>query len=97
MSVSLTLFIQAGNDAEKLHGTLNLTLSPGEIQAVNYGDLRNNSLSGMKLKPLPGDPTDSYYCRVKERGDEVDAWLNHSETIDLNSGRLQKMESAKPF
>jgi len=97
MSVRITLFIQAGSNTDELHGTVNLNLSPGETQSVSYGDLRNNFLSGMKLSPLPVEPTDTYYCRVTERGDEVDAWLNNSDTIDLNVERLNKMESTKPF
>ncbi|SMF19802.1 hypothetical protein SAMN02745866_01220 [Alteromonadaceae bacterium Bs31] len=97
MSVQITLFIQAGSNTNDLHGTVYLTLPPGDSQSVTYGDLRNSFLSGMKLSPLPYDPTDTYYCRVKERGDDMDTWLNHSHTIEVTPDCLQRMESAQLF
>ena len=97
MSMDLTLYIQAGSQPDKVHGTLNISLSPGELKEITFGNLRNNVLAAMKLSTLPGDLADTYYCRVARQGDEIDSWLNQSDSIDLNLERLQKMESAHPY
>jgi len=96
MSVQVTLLIQAGNNPNDLHGTVNLTLPPGEAKAVTYGDLRNSFLSGMKLIPLPYDPTDTYYGRVMARGDWMDIWLNNSNSIELTTELMQNIVSSRP-
>ena len=97
MSFLTTLFINEGSNPEKLYGTINVTLEPGEMKSVNYGDLRNCFLAGMRLSALPDDYKDTYYCRVARRGDDVDRWLNEAETIELQVPRLKLMNSFRPF
>jgi len=97
LSFQVTLYIQAGDNPEQIYGTLNLILCPSESKQVSYGDLRNCFLAAIRLAPLPFEPTDSYYGRVSQRGDDTDDWLNNSETIDLSSHRLKTMESVSPF
>lgn len=93
MTLMVTLYIQAGNDINNIYGTLNITLQPNESLEVEYGDLRNGYLLGMRANPLPADPMETYYAMVKQRGDEVDGWLNNSDAIDITIQRLHSMDS----
>ena len=93
----LTLFIQCGSDIQQLYGTVNHHLKPNEIKTVQYGDLRNCFLMGMRLKPiLPGND-EQYFCRVNTRQDDIDLWLNDNDSVAIDHRRLISMETQSPF
>lgn len=97
MTMMITLYVQAGNDMNNIYGTLNITLQPSESIEVEYGDLRNGYLLGLRVNPLPADPVETYYAMVKQRGDVVDSWLNNSDAIDITIQRLRSMDSHVPI
>lgn len=92
MSLKATLYVQAANDLKAIYGTLNVDLNSGESTEVEYGDLRNGYLLGLRINPIPFDPIDTYYAVVRHRGDAVDAWLNNSVSIDITVEHLHAME-----
>lgn len=97
ISLRTTLFINEGTSPDKLYGTVNVTLEPGDVKSVSYGDLRNCFLAGLRLSTLPYDYKDTYYCRVVERGDDTDVWLNETDTIELEITRLKAINPFSPF
>lgn len=97
MTIMITLYIQANNDLHSIYGTLNITLQPSEYREVEYGDLRNGYLLGLRVIPLPADAVETYYALVKQRGDTIDGWLNTSDTIDITIERLHSMDSHAPI
>lgn len=97
MVLKATLYIQAGNDLKNIYGTLNINLHPGESREIEYGDLRNSYLLGLKIDPLPIDSGDVYFSVVHQRGDDIDIWLNDSFSIDITIKQLKQMNVHSPF
>ena len=97
LTLKATLYVQAGNDLKNIYGTLNINLYPGESREIEYGDLRNSYLLGMKVDPLPFNSGDVYVSIVNQRGDDVDTWLNNSFSIDITIQQLQRMNAHSPF
>jgi len=97
MTMMVTLYVQANNDLNSIYGTLNVTLQPSESEEVEYGDLRNGYLLGLRISPLPVDPVETYYAQVKQRGDAIDKWLNTADSIDITIERLHSLDSHSPI
>lgn len=97
MTMTATLYVQAGNDLKRIYGTLNIDLRPGESREVEYGDLRNGYLLGLRVTPQPADPVEVYYAVVTRRGDAVDIWLNDEDALDITIERLHGMDSHLPI
>jgi hypothetical protein len=97
MSMMATLYVQANNDLNSIYGTLNITLQPSESMEVEYGDLRNGFLLGLRVKPVPTGVVEAYYFQVKQRGDVVDNWLNNADAIDITMEYLHNMDSHLPI
>ncbi len=93
MTIKATLYIQENNNLNNIYGTVNITLQANESREVEYGDLRNNFLLGLRIYPLPEDLIETYYAVVKQRGDSIDTWLNNSDTIDITIKRLHSLDS----
>jgi len=93
MRMRITLYVQAGNDIKSQYGTVVVELASGEMQEVEFGNLRNNTLSGVRINPLPWDPADTYYAQVVRRDDPVDRWLNCFDHIEISIELLQRLLS----
>ena len=93
MNLRITVYVQAGADLNALYGTVNVDLHRGDMEEVEYGNLRNNVLSGLRINPLPLDPRDTYYATVQTRGDAIDQWLNASDNVEITVERLQQLNS----
>ena len=93
MQLSVTLYIQAGGNLNSMYGSVNVDLEPGEARDVEFGDLRNNMLSALRINPLPWDPRETYYALVKRRNDFMDRWLNHHDHIDISVEALDHLMS----
>jgi len=97
LTLWVTLYIQAGSNPGELFGTQNIRLSGYDCAEVNYGDLNNSFLYGIRLLPLPGDLLDSYYCHINRPGDDIDQWLNAGESLVLTQERLAGMPTLSEF
>jgi hypothetical protein len=98
MSLIVTLYVQAGNNLKSIYGTLNVDIKPGASSEVEYGDLRNGYLMGLRVSPQPDDPLETYYAVVKQRDDIIDNWLNKTNAIDITIERLHtSMDSHSPL
>lgn len=97
MTMTATLYVQANGDLNNIYGTLNITLQPNESKEIEYGDLRNNYLLGIRINPLPADPVETYYALVKQRNDGIDNWLNNLDAINITVERLHSMDSHLPI
>lgn len=98
MTLMITLYVQAGNDLKSIYGTLNVEIKPGDSSEVEYGDLRNGYLMGLRVTPQPADPFETYYAVVKQRDDAIDNWLNKADAIDITIERLHtSMDSHSPL
>lgn len=97
LMLGVTLYIQKESNINSIYGTINLTLKPGQVDTVEFGNLRNNTLVAIRICPLPVTPTETYSGQVAERADFIDRWLNNSPTIEITLEALQKLNNYSPF
>ena len=92
MPLLITLYIQAGNDISRIYGSVNAELQAGETRAVEFGNLRNNVLIGLRVNPIPLVPEQSYCGAVHKRGDDVDVWLNSLDTLGISLTSFNRLD-----
>ncbi len=83
--LTLKLHLRKENYIDKIRGSQNLFLPPGESKLIDIGDFRNANLNGIELSYRMDGDIISYCVFVANKNSKMDMLLNLNENLVIKS------------